>query len=94
METFTAGSWESVVVQPRALLLWDMAVSVLLPTCPICSALLGITGDLHCLARYVKMGEAYTVVDCAGCKPRKAKYSKAVIFPTLALNHVYWLSKE
>lgn len=40
------------------------------------------------------MGEAYIAVDYAGCKPHKAKYLKAVIFPILSLNHVHWLSEE
>lgn len=85
METFAGGSRESAVAQPRAPLRWDAAVPVLLPTCPFCSALVGITWDLHRLARHVKMDEGYAAVDCAGCKPHKAKYSKAVIFPTLFL---------
>lgn len=83
METFAVGSQESVVTQPRAPLRWDAAMSVLLPTCPFCSALVGVTWDSHPLARHVKMGEVYAAVDYPGCKSRKAKYLKAVIFPTL-----------
>lgn len=94
METFTAGSRESAVAQPRAPLWWDVTMPVPLPTCPFCSVMVGITCDSHRLACPVKMGEAYTAVDYAGCKPRKAKHLKAVIFPTLSLNHVHWLSKE
>lgn len=94
METFTAGSWESAVAQPRAPSWWNMAMPVPLPTCPFCSVVVGITWDSHHLARHVKMGEAYTAIDYAGCKPHKAKHLKTVIFPTLSLNHVHWLSKE
>ena len=94
MEDFAAGSRESVVAQPRAPLQWDVAMPALLPTCPFRSALVGITWDSHRLVHHMKMGEAYAAVENAGCKLHKAKYLKAVIFPTLSLNHVHWLSKE
>lgn len=60
----------------------------------VAAGVVGITWALPCLVRHVEMGEAYAAVDSAGCKPHKAKYSKAVIFLTCSLNHVHWLSKE
>lgn len=84
-ETFTAGRQESAVAQCRAALWWDVAVPV--PPCPFCSARVGTAWDSHChTACPGKMGEACTAIHCAVCKPRKAKYLNAVMFPVLSLN--------
>lgn len=73
------------MAQCRAALWRDGAVPV--PPCPFCAALVGTAWDSHChTARPEKMGEACTAIHYAACKPHKAKYSKAIMFPVLSLN--------
>lgn len=87
MEAFTAGRQEGAVAQCRAALWWDKAVPVPVPPCLFCSALVGTAWDSHChTACPRKMGEACTAIHYADCKPHKAKYLKAVMFPVLSLN--------
>lgn len=85
-ETFTAGRQESAVAPCRAAPWWDVAVPV--PPCLFYLALGGTAWDSHCHTACPRgMGEACTAIHCtAACKPHKAKYSKAVMFPVLSLN--------
>lgn len=74
------------MAQPRAPVQQDTATGhrTTLLVHALCSAVLSITWHFHFSACHTKRGEANAAIDCAGSKPHKAKYSEAVILPTLS----------